>query len=415
MKEKQLLEELRSKLVGILHTQPFTIYTDAEIEALLKARPKTLEELVKIKGFPDNGKRVRTFGKAIIAIFNPPEEKTTPVPAATSLNNMQLFSKNCSKSIKMIGMVTLASLCSQFAEVPVSGSNISQVQEEINLVVEKSNFLKESKETSKTQWLNLQESEYDAKVAAEEEHLKLIEKRRNLVQREKKQQKKKTLKVVKKQLKRAIDVAVQTSVDVDVYAASLKENTEVDTTPQEENVITEDNSLKESAAVYAANFKKSAEAKQVIEKSKCVSYSIGNGGDSSVKSWMPHCGTDGDSIFWKESEQYALQQKAVTGKYGIRTVNGRYCIAVGSRFCSAIGTKIDVVLENGTVIECILGDQKADKDTDVSNSYHLCDGSYVEFIVDRDKFNQEAKRSGNVSSIEEFAGKVTEIRVYEEE
>jgi ribonuclease D len=68
-KEKELLIELRSQLVGKLHTQPFTIYTDSTIDELLKARPKTLEELASVKGFPADGKRIKGFGEAIIEIF----------------------------------------------------------------------------------------------------------------------------------------------------------------------------------------------------------------------------------------------------------------------------------------------------------------------------------------------------------
>ena len=68
-KQKTLLLDLRSALVGKLHTQPFTIYNDATIEALLDAQPKSLVELSKVKGFPENGKRIKGFGEAVIAVF----------------------------------------------------------------------------------------------------------------------------------------------------------------------------------------------------------------------------------------------------------------------------------------------------------------------------------------------------------
>lgn len=69
-KQKELLLQLRSMLVGKLHTQPFTIYNDETIEHLLDAQPKTLKELSMVKGFPENGKRIKGFGDAIIAIFS---------------------------------------------------------------------------------------------------------------------------------------------------------------------------------------------------------------------------------------------------------------------------------------------------------------------------------------------------------
>lgn len=67
--EKEKLIQLREKLIGELHTLPFTIYNDNTIEDLLDARPQTLEELSKVKGFPADGKRVHGFGEAVIQIF----------------------------------------------------------------------------------------------------------------------------------------------------------------------------------------------------------------------------------------------------------------------------------------------------------------------------------------------------------
>lgn len=68
-KQRKMLLELRSKLVGKLHVQPFTIYDDKTIEVLLQKKPKTLKELSAIKGFPETGKRIRGFGDLIVAIF----------------------------------------------------------------------------------------------------------------------------------------------------------------------------------------------------------------------------------------------------------------------------------------------------------------------------------------------------------
>ncbi|MBR4315031.1 MAG: hypothetical protein IKP66_09000, partial [Lachnospiraceae bacterium] len=66
---------------------------------------------------------------------------------------------------------------------------------------------------------------------------------------------------------------------------------------------------------------------------------------------------------------------------------GRYCIAVGSFYTTQIGQKIDLVLTNGTVIKCILGDCKSDEHTDETHRYHAIDGSVAEFIVDYDYFS----------------------------
>lgn len=72
MKEKQrkLLIELRSALIGEKNMLPYCIFRDETIDDLIAAQPKTMEELTQVKGFPEKGKRVRGFGEAILEIFN---------------------------------------------------------------------------------------------------------------------------------------------------------------------------------------------------------------------------------------------------------------------------------------------------------------------------------------------------------
>lgn len=117
------------------------------------------------------------------------------------------------------------------------------------------------------------------------------------------------------------------------------------------------------------------------------------------------------------SPQYKLQvSEAYTGKYGIRQVNGRYCVAIGSHFTSKIGTWFDLILENGTVIPCILADQKADKDTDGSNIVTQHNGCMSEFVVDDESLVSSAKQQGNVSYCNtEWNSPVAYVRVYEKE
>ena len=126
-----------------------------------------------------------------------------------------------------------------------------------------------------------------------------------------------------------------------------------------------------------------------------------------IKSYMPY----GAITSYK---QYDLQQIAYTGNYGIRMVEGRYCIAVGSAFTTELGTYIDLVLGNGFVIPCILADCKADKDTDSSNRITIHDGSAVEFIVDVNILPRNAMKLGDISYVDEsWNSQVTTIRVYE--
>lgn len=72
--EKELLQKLRGHLAYKASMEPFKVFRDQELELLLKERPKTLESLAKIKGFPKGGARVTKYGNAIIDIFNRSEQ-----------------------------------------------------------------------------------------------------------------------------------------------------------------------------------------------------------------------------------------------------------------------------------------------------------------------------------------------------
>ena len=98
-------------------------------------------------------------------------------------------------------------------------------------------------------------------------------------------------------------------------------------------------------------------------------------------------------------------------------VGDRYCIAVGSGYTKVIGTKIDVVLESGKIIKCILGDAKSDQHTDLeTHTYHVGgydhgkyyppDGSVIEFVVDSPQYN--------LSYVKDlFAGQILKVVVVE--
>lgn len=87
---------------------------------------------------------------------------------------------------------------------------------------------------------------------------------------------------------------------------------------------------------------------------------------------------------------------------GIRMSGGRYCIAVGSFYSTKIGQKIDLLLSNGEVLKCILGDCKADEHTDETHRFHAIDGSVAEFVVDYDYFTDTSQwESLHLTTIEE--------------
>ena len=126
----------------------------------------------------------------------------------------------------------------------------------------------------------------------------------------------------------------------------------------------------------------------------------------------------------KSSQQYKLQQIAKTAENGIRIVtdpNGvdRYCVALGTAWAGGqpkhIGRCLDVYMENGAVLHCVLADVKRQEDTvDNANRYGRINNDILEFIVDGKQISQAVKTTGNVSNAgPEFVGGVKQIEVFD--
>lgn len=127
----------------------------------------------------------------------------------------------------------------------------------------------------------------------------------------------------------------------------------------------------------------------------------------------------------KSSQQYKLQKVAWTEKRtGIRIVtdpNGvdRYCVALGTAWAGGqpkhIGRCLDVYMDNGAVLHCVLADVKRQEDTvDGANLYGKTNNDVLEFIVDVRKISQAVKTTGNVSNAGlEFLGGVERIEVFD--
>ena len=130
---------------------------------------------------------------------------------------------------------------------------------------------------------------------------------------------------------------------------------------------------------------------------------------SGFKSYMQYT-----AITSKSSPQYKLQQSTYTGAYGIRQYGDRYCVAIGTAFNADVGTYLDLILANGTVIPCIVADIKADKHTDSNNMITIANGCLTEFIVDSSALNKNAKSMGDISYCnEDWNSRVEKIRVYD--
>ena len=109
-----------------------------------------------------------------------------------------------------------------------------------------------------------------------------------------------------------------------------------------------------------------------------------------------------------------LQDVATTDENGFRKLDDRYMVAIGSAFGTEIGQYFDLVLENGTVIPCIMGDQKADEDTDSTCVFTSASACATEFIVDTKKISKDIKHAGDVSKLDSsWDSKVVQIIVYD--
>lgn len=131
-------------------------------------------------------------------------------------------------------------------------------------------------------------------------------------------------------------------------------------------------------------------------------------GQSSFKSYESY-----ENITRQSSPQYKLQQEAYTGDYGIRMIEDRYCVAMGSYWATEIGTKLDIYLESGELIKVILGDNKQDQHTQNNHRVGCNDRDVIEFIVDLSEIPHEVKSCGNFNKI--FEGKVATVILIEEE
>lgn len=98
-KEEFLLRKLRGRLAYSKQCKPYMIFRDTELKLLLDAKPKTKNELSKIKGFPSTGSRVRNYGQAIVDIFNQSDKiedfkidlNSEGEPVATALQKLSVF------------------------------------------------------------------------------------------------------------------------------------------------------------------------------------------------------------------------------------------------------------------------------------------------------------------------------------
>jgi len=119
-----------------------------------------------------------------------------------------------------------------------------------------------------------------------------------------------------------------------------------------------------------------------------------------------------NAITSKSSIQYKLKQYSYVGTYGIMQIDGRYSVALGTGWGAKVGDYFDLVLANGTTIPCIVGDIKADRDTQSNNIITKYNGCLSEFIVSK-SLDSSARKMGDVSYCNKsWRSKTVAIRLY---
>ena len=126
--------------------------------------------------------------------------------------------------------------------------------------------------------------------------------------------------------------------------------------------------------------------------------------NTTFKSYMPWT-----ALSPKYAQGQLLAKATPDPETAIMTYEGRYLVALGFAYADMVGEKIDVVMEDGTVIPVMIGDFKALEHTDDNNSITVHDGSIIEFIVSSStEAAKVVKQTGNYNTI--FPGKIKEFR-----
>lgn len=106
-----------------------------------------------------------------------------------------------------------------------------------------------------------------------------------------------------------------------------------------------------------------------------------------------------------------IQAIAYTDENGLRKVDNYYCVAMASYYTDTVGDLFRIITEDGNVFEVIITDFKADRDTNPStHQYTTLNYCIVEFYVDVDLLPRKTRRTGTISSIDGFSGRVIEIQ-----
>lgn len=225
------------------------------------------------------------------------------------------------------------------------------------------------------------------------------------------------------------ELSFETSRMVTLEAAKLREETRIAEEQAEAIRREEERKLAEEADRLAREEaeRQAQEAAEEAEMERQLAIEYAEQTGENVPNYLDFCNSNFKAymgytaVTCVSSPQYQLlngENAYTDANTGIRMVDGRYCIALGSFYTSTIGQKVDLYLETGVVIPCILGDCKADCHTNWdTHQYCNTNGSVAEFIVDYSTFSYLNDGSGTVNwcigDCGSFNGRITKIVLVE--
>lgn len=95
--------------------------------------------------------------------------------------------------------------------------------------------------------------------------------------------------------------------------------------------------------------------------------------------------------------------------------DGHYLVAMGSGWGVELGDTFLIITDEGNIFSVMICDEKADRDTDSTNTVTRTNGCMVEFYVRRDLLNHSVKHHGTVGKLSQFSGKIVAVIPLEEE
>lgn len=111
----------------------------------------------------------------------------------------------------------------------------------------------------------------------------------------------------------------------------------------------------------------------------------------------------------KSSQWKKIQTIAYSDNNGLRKVDNYYCVAMGSYYTKTLGDLFRITTDTGNIFDVIITDFKADRHTNSTHQYTKRNKCIVEFYVDMNYLDRTVARSGTISSLESFSGKIVSI------